>query len=158
MTNSRLITPVLIAGCAILILSFGIRASFGVFQIPIATEFNWPRSDFSMAIAIQNLAWGIGQPIFGALGERFGDRKAMIAGALMYAAGLLMSSYAATPGQMQALEILVGFGIAGTGFGTILAIVGRASRPENRSMSLGIATAVGSGGQVIGAPIAQALL
>ena len=158
MTKTSIFTPILIAGCAVLILNFGIRASFGVFQIPIAAEFAWPRSEFSMAIAIQNLAWGIGQPIFGALAEKFGDRKAIIAGALMYALGLVLSSYATTPGQMQLLEVLVGFGIAGTGFGTILAIVGRASRPENRSLSLGIASGIGSGGQVIGAPIAQALL
>jgi MFS family permease len=116
------------------------------------------RADFSMAIAIQNLAWGIGQPIFGALAERFGDRRAIIAGAILYAAGLVLSSYAVTPGQHQLLEILVGFGIAGTGFGVILAIVGRASSPENRSVALGIATAAGSAGQVFGAPTAQALL
>ena len=111
-----------------------------------------------MAIAIQNLAWGIGQPIFGALAERFGDRRAIILGALMYAAGLVLSGFVTTPGAMQALEVLVGFGIAGTGFGVILAIVGRTSHPENRSLALGIATAAGSAGQVIGAPAAQALL
>jgi MFS family permease len=158
MTKSSIFTPVLIAGCVILLLNFGIRASFGVFQIPIATEFNWMRSDFSMAIAIQNLAWGIGQPIFGALAERFGDRRAIISGAILYAAGLVLSAYAVTPGQMQTVAILIGFGIAGTGFGVILAIVGRAAKPENRSLALGIATAAGSGGQVFGAPIAQALL
>lgn len=158
MTKSTIFTPILIAGSAVLLLGFAIRASFGVFQIPIAAEFNWPRADFSMAIAIQNLAWGIGQPIFGAMAERFGDKRAIIVGALMYSAGLLLSSYAVTPGQMQAMEILVGFGIAGTGFGMILAIVGRAAKPENRSMALGIATAAGSAGQVIGAPTAQALL
>lgn len=158
MTKSPLFTPVLIAGCVVLILNFGIRASFGVFQIPIASEFGWLRSDFSLAIAIQNLAWGIGQPIFGALAERFGDRRAIIAGALLYAAGLLLSSLAVTPGQHQLLEFLVGFGIAGTGFGVILAIVGRAANAENRSLALGIATGVGSAGQVIGAPIAEFLL
>ena len=151
MTKTSIFTPVLIAGCAILLLGFALRASFGVFQIPIATEFGWLRSDFSMAIAIQNLAWGIGQPIFGALAEKFGDRRAIIAGALMYSAGLLLSSFAVTPGQMQFLNILIGFGIAGTGFGVILAIVGRAAKPENRSLALGIATAAGSAGQVIGA-------
>ena len=158
MTKSALFTPVLIAGCVILMLSFAIRASFGVFQIPIAAEFGWPRSDFSMAIAIQNLAWGIGQPFFGAIAERFGDRRAIITGAFLYAAGLVLSSYAVTPGQMQFLEILVGFGIAGTGFGVILAIVGRAASPENRSIALGIATAAGSAGQVFGAPVAEVLL
>jgi len=158
MTKPSLFTPVLIAGCFILMLGFSIRASFGVFQIPIATEFGWLRSDFSMAIAIQNLAWGIGQPLFGAVAERFGDRKAIIAGALLYAAGLVLSSFAVTPGQHQFLEILVGFGIAGTGFGVILAIVGRAASPENRSIALGIATAAGSAGQVFGAPLAAFLL
>lgn len=156
--KSSIFTPVLIAGCVILMLGFAIRASFGVFQIPIAAEFNWPRAEFSMAIAIQNLAWGVGQPIFGAIAERFGDRRAIIAGAVLYALGLVLSSFAVTPGQMQLLEILVGFGIAGTGFGVILAIVGRAAKPENRSLALGIATAAGSAGQVFGAPAAQILL
>jgi MFS family permease len=156
--KSSIFTPVLIAGCVILMLGFAIRASFGVFQIPIAAEFNWPRAEFSMAIAIQNLAWGVGQPIFGAIAERFGDRRAIIAGAILYALGLVLSSFAVTPGQMQLLEVLVGFGIAGTGFGVILAIVGRAAKPENRSVALGIATAAGSAGQVFGAPTAQILL
>ncbi|WP_050754177.1 MULTISPECIES: MFS transporter [Roseovarius] len=139
-------------------MSFAIRASFGVFQIPIAEEFGWLRAEFSLAIAIQNLAWGIGQPIFGALAEKIGDRKAIILGALTYAAGLVLSSFAVTPEAHQLYEILVGFGIAGTGFGVILAVVGRASSDENRSMSLAIATAAGSAGQVFGAPMAEYLL
>ncbi|MEN8838381.1 MAG: MFS transporter [Celeribacter marinus] len=157
-TRTPLFTPVLIGGCLIMLISFSIRASFGVFQIPIATEFNWPRAEFSMAIAIQNLAWGLGQPIFGAIAERMGDRKAIILGALAYAAGLVLSSIAVTPEGHQFYEILVGFGIAGTGFGVILAVVGRASSDKNRSMSLAIATAAGSAGQVFGAPLAEWLL
>ncbi|WP_104018704.1 MFS transporter [Roseovarius nitratireducens] len=156
--SAPLITPVLIAGCTILMISFAIRASFGVFQIPIAEEFNWPRAEFSLAIAIQNLAWGIGQPIFGALAEKMGDRRAIVAGALVYAAGLVLSSFAVSPQAHQAYEVLVGFGIAGTGFGVILAVVGRASSDENRSMSLAIATAAGSAGQVFGAPVAEWML
>ncbi len=158
MSQSKLITPVLIGGALILMLSFSVRASFGVFQIPIAAEFGWPRAEFSLAIAIQNLAWGIGQPIFGALAERFGDRRAIIFGALMYAAGLVLSAFATQPWQHDLLEILVGFGIAGTGFGVILAVVGRAASDENRSLALGIATAAGSAGQVFGAPVAEMLL
>ena len=157
-TKAPILTPVLIAGCVILMLGFAVRASFGVFQIPIAEEFGWARAEFSLAIAIQNLAWGIGQPLFGAMAERFGDRKAIVAGALTYAAGLVLSSFAVTPGQHQLLEILVGFGIAGTGFGVVLAVVGRAAAPEHRSMTLGIATAAGSMGQVFGAPLAEFLL
>ncbi|WP_226551136.1 MFS transporter [Celeribacter naphthalenivorans] len=157
-TRTPLITPVLIAGCVVIVISFAIRASFGVFQIPIATEFNWPRAEFSLAIAIQNLFWGIGQPIFGALAERIGDRKAIILGAVTYATGLVLSSMAVSPQAHQFYETLVGFGIAGTGFGVILAVVGRASSDENRSMSLAIATAAGSAGQVFGAPLAEWLL
>jgi len=137
---------------------FAIRASFGVFQIPIAEEFSWLRSEFSLAIAIQNLAWGVGQPIFGAFAEKFGEKKAIILGALVYALGLVLSSFAVTPAEHQFYEILVGFGVAGTGFGVILAVVGRAASDENRSMTLGIATAAGSMGQIIGPPVADYLL
>jgi MFS family permease len=162
MTGSRarapLFSPVLIAGCVIIMFTFAVRGSFGVFQIPIASEYGWPRAEFSLAIAIQNLAWGFGQPLFGAMAERFGDRRAIILGAFTYAAGLVLSAFATTPEQHQLLEILVGFGIAGTGFGVILAVVGRAASDENRSMALGVATAAGSAGQVFGAPAAEYLL
>ena len=89
MTEAKtpLFTPVLVASCVILLVGFGIRASFGLFQIPIAEQFGWPRAEFSLAIAIQNLAWGFGQPIFAALAERFGDRRAIVLGALTYALG-----------------------------------------------------------------------
>ena len=157
-SKAPLFTPVLLVGCFIIVVSFAVRASFGVFQIPIADGFGWLRSEFSLAIAIQNLAWGIGQPIFGAIAERVGDRKAIFLGALMYAAGLVLSSFAISPQAHQMYEILVGFGVAGTGFGVILAVVGRASSDEHRSMSLAIATAAGSAGQVIGAPLAEYLL
>ena len=153
-----LVTPVLLAGCFIILVGFSIRASYGVFQIPIANEFGWPRAEFSLAIAIQNLAWGFGSPFFGAMAERMGDRKAIILGALMYALGLVLSAGATTPLEHQIYEILVGFGIAGTGFGVILAVIGRASSDENRQMSLSIATASGSAGQIIGPPAAIALL
>ena len=155
---ARLFTPILIGGSIILMINFALRASFGVFQIPIAETFGWPRAEFSLAIAIQNLAWGIGQPLFGALAERWGDRWAIILGAAMYSLGMVMSAMATTPEAMQLWEIAVGFGIAGTGFGVILAIVGRAASDENRSLALGIATAAGSAGQVIGAPLAEGLM
>ena len=156
--QSNLITPVLVAGCVIIMVSFAVRASFGVFQIPIADEFGWARAEFSLAIAFQNLAWGIGQPIFGALAERLTDRKAIIIGAIIYAIGLVLSSNAVSPIAHQTYAWLVGFGIAGTGFGVILSVVGRAASDENRSMSLAIATAAGSAGQVFGAPVAEFLL
>lgn len=156
--SSSLITPVLVVGCLITLISFAIRASFGVFQIPIAEEFGWARAEFSLALAFQNLAWGIGQPIFGAIAEKIGERKAVVMGVLIYALGLVLSSYSVTPLGHQSWNWMIGFGIAGTGFGVILAIVGRAASDEHRSMAMAIATAAGSAGQVIGAPVAEALL
>ncbi|MFT4962672.1 MAG: MFS family permease [Paracoccaceae bacterium] len=156
--KTSIFTPVLIVGCIIIIVSFAIRSSFGIFQIPVAEEFGWLRTEFSMAIAIQNLAWGIGQPIFGAISEKLGDKRAIIIGALIYALGLVLSAYSTTPLGLQMNAWLVGFGIAGTGFGIILAIVGRAASDENRSMSLAIAAAAGSVGQMIGPPAAQWML
>ncbi len=158
MTRPSLVTPVLIAGCIVILVSFAIRASFGLFQIPIAEEFDWLRAEFSLAIAIQNLAWGVGQPIFGAIAEKIGDRKAIVMGAVLYAVGLILSAGAVSPLAHQVLNIAIGFGIAGTGFGVILAVVGRAAAPEHRSMTLAIATAAGSAGQVVGPPVTEALL
>jgi MFS family permease len=156
--RTPLFTPVLIVSCVIIMISFAVRASFGVFQIPIAEEFGWLRAEFSLAIAIQNLAWGVGQPIFGAMAEKIGDRRAIIIGAVVYALGLVLSSQSVSPLEHQTYAWLVGFGIAGTGFGVVLAVVGRASSDENRSMSLAIVTAAGSAGQVFGAPFAEYLL
>lgn len=156
--RTPMFTPVLIVSCIIIMVSFAVRASFGVFQIPIAEEFNWLRAEFSLAIAIQNLAWGIGQPIFGAMAEKIGDKRAIIIGAVVYAVGLVLSANSTTPIEHQAYAWLVGFGIAGTGFGVILAVVGRAASDENRSMTLAIVTAAGSAGQVFGAPVAEWLL
>lgn len=156
--TQRLFTPVLIAASIVLMIGFALRAAFGLFQIPIADEFGWLRAEFSLAIAIQNLAWGIGQPLFGAIAEKFSDRKAIVLGVICYAVGLFFTAYATTPLEMQWLEVLVGFGIAGLGFGVILAIVGRAASPENRSMALGVATAAGSLGQVVGPLLIAQLL
>ena len=156
--RTSIFTPVLIVGCVIIMVSFAVRASFGLFQIPIAEEFGWLRTEFSLAIAIQNLAWGIGQPIFGAMAEKIGDRRAIIIGAVVYALGLILSAQSVTPLEHQAYAWLVGFGIAGTGFGVVLAVVGRASTDDNRSMSLAIVTTAGSAGQVFGAPAAEWML
>ena len=153
-----LFTPVLLVGCVIVLVGFAIRASFGVFQIPIEEEFGWPRSEFSLAIAIQNLAWGFGSPFFGAFSEKLGDRKAIVLGAVLYSLGLVLTAGASSAFAIQFYEILVGFGVAGTGFGVILAVVGRASAPEHRSMSLAIATASGSAGQIVGPVVAVFLL
>ena len=99
--TQRLFTPVLIAASLILMIGFALRAAFVLFQIPIAEEFGWLLAEFSMAIAIQNLAWGVGQPLFGAIAEKFGDRKAIVLGVVCYAVGLFFTAYATTPEQMQ---------------------------------------------------------
>jgi len=156
--NSSIFTPILIGGSLILLISFAIRSTFGLFQIPIAEQFMWARSEFSLAIAIQNLAWGIGTPIFSAFAEKFGDRKAITVGLLLYAIGIFISSTASSPEAHQFLNVIIGFGIAGSGFGPILAVVGRSASPEKRSLALGITTAAGSAGQVVGPPFAAILL
>ena len=154
----QVVTPILIAASLVLLVSFAIRASFGVFQIPIANDLGWFRTEFSLAIAIQNLAWGIATPFFGAFAEKLGDRKAILVGVLIYSLGLSLSSIATTAAGHQMLEILVGVGIAGTGFGVVLGVVGRASSDEHRSLALGLTTAAGSAGQIIGPPLTQYLL
>ena len=158
MVIRQVFTPILIAASLVLLISFAIRASFGVFQIPIANDLGWFRTEFSLAIAIQNLSWGIATPFFGAFAEKLGDRKAIFLGVLIYALGLSLSSIATTASGHQMLEILVGVGVAGTGFGVVLGVVGRAASDEHRSLALGITTAAGSAGQIIGPPLTQYLL
>ncbi len=158
MSTRQVFTPILIAASLVLLISFAIRASFGVFQIPIANDLGWFRTEFSLAIAIQNLSWGIATPFFGAFAEKLGDRKAILIGVLVYSVGLALSSMASTAASHQLLEILVGVGIAGTGFGVILGVVGRAASDKTRSLALGITTAAGSAGQIVGPPLTQHLL
>jgi MFS family permease len=157
-TDPKLLNPVLVGGCLIVLIAFGVRASFGVFQVPIAQEFGWPRAEFSLAIAIQNLFWGFGQPMFAAMADRWGPRPALTLGIATYAAGLAASAFAVTPEGHQLLNMVIGMGVAGTGFGVILAMVSKASSEENRSLSMGLATAAGSAGQFLIAPLAAQLL
>ena len=158
MVIRQVFTPILVAASLVLLVSFAIRASFGVFQIPIANDLGWFRTEFSLAIAIQNLAWGIATPLFGAFAEKLGDRKAIVVGVLVYASGLGLSSMASTATGHQFLEILVGIGIAGTGFGVVLGVVGRSASDKTRSLALGVTTAAGSAGQIVGPPLTQFML
>ncbi|SDX06701.1 Predicted arabinose efflux permease, MFS family [Albimonas donghaensis] len=154
----RLFTPMLISGAVILALGFGVRAAFGLFQIPIEQSYGWPRAEYSLAIALQNLAWGAAQPAFAAMAEKFGTRRTLLVGLAIYAVGLLGSAWATTPEGHQALNILIGFGIAGSGLGVILGAVGREASDKNRSLSLGIVTSAASAGQLILPPILGMLL
>src|ERR1700754_991656 len=105
---------IIICGCAIALLSFGPRSSLGFFVQPMSREFAWGRDVFGLALAFQNLLWGLGQPIAGAIADRFGALRVISAGALLYAAGLVLMRYAATPLSLDlGAGVLVGFGLSG---------------------------------------------
>src|SRR6201746_1448789 len=112
---------IIICGCAIALLSFGPRSSLGFFVQPMGREFSWGRDVFGLALAVQNLLWGLGQPIAGAIADRFGVMRVMCISTLLYAAGLLMMRYAATP---RALDVsargLIGFGLSWRSFNLVL--------------------------------------
>src|SRR5258707_4229106 len=108
---------IMICGCAIALLSFGPRSSFGFFIQPMSREFSWGRDVFGLALAVQNLLWGLGQPVAGAIADRFGTLRVMCVGAVLYAAGLLLMRYAATPLSLDiGAGVLIGFGLSGCSF------------------------------------------
>jgi len=131
----------------------------GFFQLPILQETGWDRSTFGFAMALQNLFWGIGQPFFGFIADRFGTWRVLMTGALLYILGLTVMAFAATPLWLHiGGGILVGLGIAGCSFGVILASLARIVSPEKRSLAFGLGTAAGSAGMFIYAPISQGLI
>lgn len=142
---------IIIAACAaIMALSFGIRSVFGGVLEPLSREFGWPREIFSFSLAIQNLVWGLAQPFFGMIADRYGDRRAIWLGFACYLVGMVLCVLGTTPlMQHLAAGVLVGAGVSGTGFGLVLAVVGRVSSNDRRSQNLGLAAAFGAGGQVI---------
>ncbi|MEM7506876.1 MAG: MFS transporter [Pseudomonadota bacterium] len=143
-------TVIIAAGAAVLSISFGVRSVFGVMLDPISETFQWPREVFSLSMAIQNIVWGLGQPIFGWIADRMGDRKALWLGFAVYVAGMLLSILGQTPlAQHMGAGVLVGLGVSGTAFGLILSVVGRATPEEKRSQALALTAAFGSIGQMI---------
>jgi predicted MFS family arabinose efflux permease len=163
-TASRLpwyFTPavVIVAGCLVAIVNFGVRSSFGLFTGPISDAHAWPRETFSFAMALQNLLWGVATPIAGALADRYGAARVVMAGALLYCAGTLVMAFTDTPLLFNiGGGILVGIGVAMSSFGIVMAALGRIVPPEKRSWAFGIATASGSMGQFIFAPLGAALI
>ena len=150
---------VLICGCCVAIINFGVRSTFGQFTLPISTEYHWPRETFSFALALQNLMWGIATPFAGALADRYGSARVLMAGAVAYAIGVVGMSFAGTPMLFHfAAGILVGVGIALSSFGIVMAALGRIVPPEKRSWAFGLATASGSLGQFIFSPTTGGLL
>lgn len=132
----------------VLALSLGIRHGFGLFLPPMSAEFGWGREVFAFAIALQNLIWGLTQPFTGALADRFGAKRTVIVGGILYAIGLGCMGLADSPMSLSlSAGLLIGIGLSGTSFSVILGAVGRAVPMEKRSMAMGIAAAAGSFGQ-----------
>jgi MFS family permease len=154
-------TPLVIiaCGCAIALLSFGPRSSVGFFIQPMSRKFSWGRDVFSLALALQNLLWGLGQPVAGAIADRFGVLRVMCAGALLYAGGLVMMRYATTPLSLDiSAGALIGFGLSGCSFNLVLSAFSKLLPPERRGVALGAGTAAGSFGQFLFAPFGVAMI
>jgi MFS family permease len=150
---------IIVCGCAIGLLSFGPRSSLGFFIQPMSREFSWGRDVFGLALALQNLLWGLGQPFAGAIADRFGIFRVMCVGALLYAGGLLMMRYSTTPLSLElGAGVLIGFGLSGCSFNLVLSAFSKLLPPERRGLALGAGTAAGSFGQFLFAPTGVALL
>jgi MFS family permease len=150
---------IMICGCAIGLLGFGPRSSLGFFIQPMSGEFSWGRDIFGLALAIQNLLWGLGQPLAGAVADRFGVFRVMCVGAILYAAGRVVMRYAATPLSLDlGAGVLIGFGLSGCSFNLVLSAFSKLLPPERRGVALGVGTAAGSFGQFLFAPFGVALI
>ena len=156
---SRKAVIVMVCGCLILLLGMGTRQSMGLFLGPISMELMLDTQVFALSIGIQQLVVGLSQPVVGALGDRFGTGRMIAICGVLYSAGLLLISGAATPlGLHAGAGVLMGMGSAGTGYALILGAVGRAAAPEKRTLLISIVSAFGSLGQLIAAPTNQALI
>ena len=141
---------ILVAGCLIAIVNFGIRSTFGLFTLPIGAAHEWPREVFSWAVALQNLVWGIATPIAGMLADRYGSARVLIAGAVIYALGVVGMNYSNSGLMLDfTAGLLVGTGVAFSSFSIVMAALGRLVPPEKRSWAFGLATASGSMGQAL---------
>jgi MFS family permease len=150
---------IVVCGCLISMISFGPRASLGLFLTPLSSAREWSREVFALSLAIQNLMWGLGQPAFGAIADRFGERRVIVLGGLLYAAGLALTAVAEAPLLVHvAAGLLIGLGIAGSAFAIVIAAFGRLLPAESRSWAFGMAMAAGSLGQFLFAPLGQAFI
>lgn len=150
---------IIIAGCFVAMVNFGVRSAFGLFTTPISEMHAWPREVYSIAMALQNLIWGIATPFAGALADRYGSARVLMGGALFYFIGTIIMAGAATPAVLYlGGGLFVGIGIAASSFGIVMAAFGRLVPPEKRSWAFGIATAAGSMGQFVFATSGGALI
>jgi MFS family permease len=140
-------------------LTFGPRSAFGFFLTPMSSAHGWGREIFALAFAIQNLLWGIGQPIAGAIADRFGSAKVICAGIVLYAAGLALMTLSTTPTLLDITAgVLIGFGLSGCSFNIVLTAFGKLLKPEWRGLALGLGTGAGSFGQFLFAPFGVAMI
>ncbi len=156
---SRTSTLVLICGAMILTVAMGIRQTFGLFLSPMSIDLGFDRESFALAMAIQNILWGLAQPVAGMIADRYGSFRVLFAGSVTYIAGLLVMSGATNAWDLTlGGGILVGLAMSCTSFAVILGAVGRIVPEEKRSMALGVVSAGGSFGQFIMPPIGQGLI
>jgi MFS family permease len=150
---------IILAGSLIAVLTFGPRSAMGFFQLPMLQDTGWDRTTFGLAMAFQNLAWGVSQPFFGAAADKFGTWRVLLISGLVYALGLfLMSLGTSTLWLHVGGGVLVGLGVGAGSFGILLSAFARNVTPEQRSMAFGICTAAGSAGMFLFAPLSQGLI
>ncbi|HYD31949.1 MAG TPA: MFS transporter [Azospirillaceae bacterium] len=156
---TRKAVVVLVCGTLMLILAMGIRQSFGIFLMPISMDLGTGRQVIGLAIALQNLLWGLAQPVVGLLADRWGATRVGVTGGVAYVAGLVLATVAADPVGMQfTLGALVGLALSGTTYATVLGAVGKVVPPERRTIAFGVCTAAGSFGMFAVVPGAQGML
>lgn len=157
--SSRLPWLLIACGCLITLFTFGPRAAMGIFQLPLLADKGWDRQTFGLAMAIQNLFWGLGTPFFGAIADRFGTWRVLAMSAILYSSGLVVMAWASSPIWLHiGGGVLVGLGIASGSFGVVLAAFARNVDPAQRSLAFGFGTAAGSMGMFVFAPLSQALI
>ena len=139
---------VLWCGAAIVTLSMGIRHGFGLWLQPITMERGWSRESFAFALAVQNLVWGLAGPFTGMIADRFGALRVLVAGGLLYAAGLALMALSATPlAFLGGAGLVIGLAQSGTTYAIVYGVIARNVAPEKRSWAMGITAAAGSFGQ-----------
>jgi MFS family permease len=150
---------ILVCGCVVSALSFGPRSSLGLFLTPMSFAHGWGRDVFALALALQMLLWGAGQPFAGAIADRFGPFPVLAGGSILYAAGLVLMAHSSTPGMLYLTAgVLLGLGLAASSFMIVLGAFAKLMPPQWRSLSFGAGTAAGSFGQFLFSPLAVGLL